>query len=150
MGLLAVQKFTEDHLASLLRDMFKGIKLRDRLSVRMVDDSIAIVGTKIQKIGDSKKTYEIYFDNEFVSSFDDTMNVVKIDRDFLFGFLELYQDKTIFINQEMYEERDKQLKYEKLMADTAKEVQREKDMANLSTDEKSVAHELFNQIDGKK
>lgn len=149
MGLLEIQQFTEGHLAGLLGDLFKEVNLNKRFSVtRDIDEWKA----DTEEIWDIKKGnkpvhYNIYFDNEFVCSFTDQMSIVKIDREFLSGFLELYQSARIFLHKELYKERDDKMKYEKMMADEAKKIQREKDLSQMNGAEKRMAEEVLSQVD---
>lgn len=152
MGLLEVQQFTEGHLAGLLGDLFQGVDLNKRFSVtRDIDEWKA----DTKEIWDIKKGnkpvhYNIYFDDEFVCSFTDQMSIVKIDKEFLSGFLELYQSARIFLHKELYKERDDKMKYEKMIADEAVKIQREKDFNQLTAGEKEIATKVLDDVQKEK
>ena len=149
MGLLEVQQFTENHLAGLLYDLFKGVDLSKRFKVTRDIDEWKADTEEIWDIkrGNKPIHYSIYFDDEFVSSFTDQMSIVRIDKDFLSGFLELYQSARIFLHKELYKERDDKMKYEKMMADKTKKIQREKDVANMNTSDRETVMQILKETD---
>lgn len=152
MGLLEVQQFTEGHLAGLLGDLFKGVDLNKRFSVTRDIDEWKADTEEIWNIkrGNKPVHYNIYFDDEFVSSFTDQMSIVKIDKEFLSGFLELYQSARIFLHKELYKERDDKMKYEKMIADEAVKIQREKDFNQLTSDQKEIANQVLDDVQKEK
>jgi len=140
MNIATIQKYVETHLVELLSSMFKEVSYLGRFTVEK--------GLELVKGGRREERFNIYFDDEFISSFTDRDHPITVDRQFLIGFLDQYEKGNIYINEGTYEEAEKNRRYEKMMKDAAEDAERKKDLSSLSADEKQLANKILDDVKG--
>jgi len=152
MNIRTVQTYIKNHLVELLASMFDEIKYEGRFKVERETDIWKPDTEELWKVkrGDTPETYSIYFDDEIICNFSEAEHPTEVDKKFLSGFLEAYEKGRIFLNRELYVERDKREEQEKLMKVEAKKAQRKDDLKRLSPEERDIANTVLDEVEKEK
>ena len=152
MDVRTVEKYVSHYYEEMLKSMFKGVSFKGRFHIERASDQWSKEDKSIWEMKKGKRAdvYYIYFDGELMCDFEEDEPPAVVDKRFLQGFLEAYNEGKIYLNEGLADEMEKERKREQYLAQEAKRIKKEKDLAPLNADERQIAEIVLKEVQKKK